>query len=109
MTKAEELAILDGTIRALGEWSYLGPWLESVRAEVARDVTSDRIPLALPSETQLAARAILAEAEARGVQLLDYAQADAARTRAVAVEDARRAREDAVAALRGALRSLGVR
>lgn len=45
-TKAEDLAILDATIATLGRDSYLGPWLASVRAEVAWSLTSDLEPTA---------------------------------------------------------------
>jgi hypothetical protein len=52
MYKQDELAILDSAISKLGNDSYLGPWLMSVKAEVERDITSDFIPTASIQESR---------------------------------------------------------
>ena len=44
MTKSEELAILDATIKKLGKDSYIGPWLRNVYPEVERDMRCDLEP-----------------------------------------------------------------
>jgi len=44
MTKAAELAIVDEAIGKLGRDSYLGPWLASVRHELADCIRSDYYP-----------------------------------------------------------------
>lgn len=46
MTKDEELAVLDSAIHTLGPDSYIGPWLERVRASVEMDIRSDLPPCA---------------------------------------------------------------
>ena len=43
-TKAQELAILDATIAQLGPFSYLGPWLTQVRAELEGHLRADHFP-----------------------------------------------------------------
>jgi len=44
MNKAQEISLLDKTIKALGPDSYLGPWLSNVRHEVAWLISTDVIP-----------------------------------------------------------------
>lgn len=44
MTKDQETQILDQAIEALGDNSYLGPWLKSVRHEVVSNIRSDLTP-----------------------------------------------------------------
>lgn len=43
-TKDQELAILDEAIAKLGQDSYLGPWIYSIRAELKATMASDFFP-----------------------------------------------------------------
>jgi hypothetical protein len=45
MTKQQELAIFDEFTFKCGADSYLGPWLQSIRSEVERSITSDLYPM----------------------------------------------------------------
>ena len=41
MTKAEEIALLDWTIKRFGEDSYVGPWLKVHREDIVRCIEND--------------------------------------------------------------------
>ncbi len=47
LTKQQEIDILDAAIEKLGTDSYLGPWLKSVKAELAALVKCDIFPDAM--------------------------------------------------------------
>jgi len=106
LTKAQELAILDRTIAELGDRTYLGPWLASVRAEVESSLRADYLPELLPSAALATARGILATAEQQAAAIIDKAATDAERLRAVGASDASRQRQYAVSALQAALKAL---
>jgi hypothetical protein len=52
ITKSEELEILNETIAKLGEKSYLGPWLLSVRHELEAMMRADSFPCISLSEAR---------------------------------------------------------
>lgn len=61
--KAEEMAILDKAIMDLGPDSYIGPWLQSIRGEVLRDITSDLSPVPTVKDAREAHGSIVADAK----------------------------------------------
>ena len=63
MTKNQELKVLDRTIDELGSDSYLGPWLASIRAELALNIQSDFFPEITLASAGEKARDIIARAE----------------------------------------------
>jgi cell division septum initiation protein DivIVA len=79
MTKAQELAVLDKAIAELGQASYLGPWLASVRHDVERSIRGDIGPALLPSEATVAAHEIIGAARVDAVTIVERARKDAAR------------------------------
>lgn len=44
MNKAQEIAVLEEAVKKLGPNSYLGPWLQSISAEVANEIRCDIFP-----------------------------------------------------------------
>ena len=51
MTKAQEMALFDEFAAKFGRDSYLGPWLQSIRADVDRSIRCDIYPMPdLPDE-----------------------------------------------------------
>jgi len=110
MTKREELAVLDKAIAALGESSYLGPWLASVRAEVASIMTADGGAWwPVPSYTAQAARELMEGAQARAAEITAQAERKASDTVNKAQRDAKEIRYCAAKDLRAALAVLEVR
>lgn len=67
MTKAQEIEILNETIRTLGDESYIGPWLKSVLASVESDVRNDFHPQATIADT----RKEIAEMKAKAQREID--------------------------------------
>ena len=63
ITKKEELEIITATIGQLGEKSYLGPWLLSVRHELEAMMRADRFPCISLSEAKEDALKIVKEGE----------------------------------------------
>lgn len=102
MTKANELAVLDTAIAALGSASYLGPWLASVRADVEASMRSDLEPAGLPSEARRDAETIVSEARIEAARVREAAHLDIVRQREETARDIERARESARSLLRRA-------
>ena len=63
ITKKEELEIITETIAKLGEKSYLGPWLLSVRHELEAMMRADSFPCISLSEAKEDALKIVKEGE----------------------------------------------
>ena len=63
ITKTEELEILNETIAKLGEKSYLGPWLLSVRHELQAMMRADSFPCISLSEAREDSLKIVKEGE----------------------------------------------
>lgn len=63
ITKKEELEIITATIGQLGENSYLGPWLLSVRHELEAMMRADSFPCISLSEAREDALKIVKEGE----------------------------------------------
>jgi len=107
MTKREELAVLDRAIAALGDASYLGPWLASVREEVASIMAADGGAWwPVPSHSEETARQLIDGAQERGREVIAQAERRAADLLRVASDDSVRIRGYAAQALRGALATL---
>jgi hypothetical protein len=69
ITKKEELAIITATIGKLGEKSYLGPWLLSVRHELESMMRADSFPCISLSEAREDALQIVKEGERQADQI----------------------------------------
>ena len=106
MNKKQELLRLDATIRDLGDDSYLGPWLKTVRHEVERDINSDIFPSILPSETAKQCEKIRKDAEEYAAGVKAYAEKKAASIIDEARERANNITKSAIYALRAGLRDL---
>ena len=78
MNKTSELAILAGAITALGNDSYLGPWLASIAGEVERDIRSDFSPSPTIGGTVAACARLEKEAAARCEEKIARAEKQAA-------------------------------
>ena len=106
MTKNDELTLLDQTIAKLGPDSYLGPWLQAVRADVEAAIRSDYFPAIVPSDAAKALAEAREEALAIQKAALAYRerQTERARVEVQALVDA--AKSNARAALRRALETL---
>jgi hypothetical protein len=81
MTKAEEMAVLDRAIAALGSDSYLGPWLASVRCDAEREMLSDHSVEAFGPSLAAAlslqkARAVELDVRAEDLRKLGYQLGD---------------------------------
>jgi len=87
-TKAEEIKILENAIAKLGEDSYLGPWLQGIRAEVQQCIIGDHFP-----------EITLKEADARSAYIVECATLRADSLIASAVKKAERTDEEAQAQL----------
>lgn len=77
MTKSEELAIIRGAARALGDDSYLGPWLKREIGQIALMLQSDIAPmsnLSIAEQIKLAIEE--AKREAREIVQQAHDQAD---------------------------------
>jgi hypothetical protein len=75
MTKADEIRLLDKTIKAFGDDSYIGPWLAGVRSQIVADITND---VALPTLDEL----YTARREAHEIREAAKREADAIRATA---------------------------
>ena len=71
MTKAEEIQVLRDAAKTLGPTSYCGPWLNSVIAEVEKEVRCDFLPSPSISQTALECETMLetARRQAEGIAL----------------------------------------
>ena len=69
ITKKEELEIITATIGQLGEKSYLGPWLLSVRHELEAMMRADSFPCISLSEAREDALKIVKEGERQADQI----------------------------------------
>lgn len=69
ITKKEELEIITATIGQLGEKSYLGPWLLSVRHELEAMMRADSFPCISLTEAREDAEKVLANAEKKADQI----------------------------------------
>jgi hypothetical protein len=70
ITKKEELEIITATIGKLGEKSYLGPWLLSVRHELESMMRADSFPCISLSEAREDALQIVKEGEKKAEQII---------------------------------------
>lgn len=84
ITKKEELAIITDTINKLGEKSYLGPWLLSVRHELEAMMRADSFPCISLSEAKEDALQIVKEGEKKAEQIIIGAKQKAEKREAIA-------------------------
>jgi hypothetical protein len=84
ITKKEELAIITATIGQLGEKSYLGPWLLSVRHELEAMMRADSFPCISLSEAKEDALKIVKEGEQKAEQIVIGAKQKAEKREAMA-------------------------
>lgn len=84
ITKKEELAIINETIGKLGENSYLGPWLLSVRHELEAMMRADSFPCISLSEAREDALKIVKEGEQKAEQIIIGAKQKAEKREAIA-------------------------
>jgi hypothetical protein len=85
ITKTEELEILNKTIAKLGEKSYLGPWLLSVRHELEAMMRADSFPCISLSDAREDALQIVKEGE-KQADLIKVAALQRAEERATLTE-----------------------
>ena len=65
MTKANELELLDKTIAAFGQDSYIGPWLAEIKDSLVADIRNDfAVSAPMPSEARKTASDVLASLKA---------------------------------------------
>ena len=102
ITKKEELAIINETIGQLGENSYLGPWLLSVRHELEAMMRADCFPCISLTESAEDAAKIVKEGEQKAEQIIITAKQKAEKREAVAQSNI----DCASNAIRGAIQSL---
>jgi hypothetical protein len=69
ITKKEELEIITATIGQLGEKSYLGPWLLSIRHELESMMRADSFPCISLTEAKEDALKIVKEGERQADQI----------------------------------------
>lgn len=110
MTKTEEIALLDKTIKAFGPYSYLGPWLTEVRGALVACIQNDLPPDALlPTAAREQGRLIVAHAETDAGSIRKAAETYATSVREQAQKDADQTRCYLRGQLDRTLRDLGVR
>lgn len=78
MTKQKELEIITETIGKLGEQSYLGPWLLSVRHELESMMRADSFPSISLAGSEERARLIIERAELDAQKITNRAENKAA-------------------------------
>jgi len=69
MNKAQELAVITAAAAALGEDSYLGPWLVQIADELERDLRSDIVPTINLADARRQAESIVAAAKQQAAQI----------------------------------------
>jgi len=84
ITKSEELEIITATIGQLGEKSYLGPWMLSVRHELQAMMRADSFPCISLSEARENALQIVKEGEKKAEQIIIGAKQKAEKRKAMA-------------------------
>ena len=84
ITKKEELEIITATIGQLGEKSYLGPWLLSVRHELEAMMRADSFPCISLTEAKEDALKIVKEGEQKAEQIIIGAKQKAEKREAMA-------------------------
>ena len=77
-TKQQELNIINQAIRDLGEQSYLGPWLLSVRHELEAAMNADMFPSVSLAGSEERARLIIERAERDAQKITNRAENKAA-------------------------------
>lgn len=87
MTKTDEIALLQKTIRAFGPASYLGPWLKEYEPCILGSIIND-LPVDIP---------LPADARREGEEILSAARDEAARIVAAAETRARDIEEQGMA------------
>lgn len=102
ITKKEELEIITETISKLGEKSYLGPWLLSIRHELEAMMRADTFPCISLSEAKEDALKIVKEGEQKAEQIIISAKQKAEKREAMAQSNI----DFASNAIRGAIQSL---
>lgn len=102
MTKQKELEIITETIGKLGEQSYLGPWLLSVRHELESMMRADSFPCVTLSGCAEDVRDIIAKAEQKAEQIIANAKREAEKRETRAQSNV----DFASNAIRGAIQSL---
>ena len=92
ITKKEELEIITETISKLGEKSYLGPWLLSVRHELEAMMRADCFPCISLTEAKEDALKIVKEGERQADQIKVAANQRAQDREALTERETQRAR-----------------
>jgi len=105
MSKKQELAVLDKAIAELGDGSYLGGWLKSVRDEVESTILSDIMPDSVGisiARSRIVCEAMVEAAKADAKEIVDKASDRAAQI----AREARSYKDYSAEQLRKALRIL---
>jgi len=76
-TKAQEIKILEETIKKLTPDSYLGPWLAEVKSELQAMMAADSFPCVSLTESAEQAERITAQAERKADEIIANAKRDA--------------------------------
>ena len=84
ITKQQELNIINQAIRDLGEKSYLGPWLLSVRHELEAMMRADSFPCISLAKAREDALQIVKEGEQKAEQIIINAKQKAENREAMA-------------------------
>lgn len=92
ITKKEELEIITETIGKLGEKSYLGPWLLSIRHELEAMMRADSFPCISLTEAREDALRIVKEGERQADQIKVAANQRAQDREALTERETQRAR-----------------
>lgn len=100
MTKEAEIAILAKAAIALGNGSYIGPWLSSIISELESDLRSDFVPVITLAEARKRAADIQKEARDKASALVGDALRDADK----AITEAHERRQRILASAKQALR-----
>lgn len=107
MTKAQEIAALNGFIQSLPQDSYLRPWLVSVLPQVESEIRSDFPVSPSIEDPRRECAAMLAQATARKNELQAIAEREADRM----IKEAQQKRDKvfnlAYSGLQSALRAIG--
>jgi hypothetical protein len=93
ITKKEELEIITETIAKLGEKSYLGPWLLSVRFELEAAIRSDLVPEISLKDTRDQCEKLVMDANRQANSMLTRAENQVAEKEKEAKALMNRARE----------------
>ena len=106
MNKTTEIQILEEAIEKLGKDSYLAGWLNEVKSEVIRDITSDFIPKMLPSQAIKKSQETLDEANKKSREIYLNAKNEADKIMVNAYNEAARIKHHLYSTVKDVLKKL---